>query len=144
MQKTNEILDRVTKDTSIREKNCSQYYRFMKDPNPNAKELIAAILKEKQAAEIRMDFGCLRVSAGTYPCSETVSGGSEVSRREPSHPSDVCRGDMQRREGTVLLTRYRVNENRPGEVQGACHRLRLTGGGNINVLLVCKKRLGMG
>lgn len=48
MQKTNEILDRVTKDTSIREKTCSQYYRFMKEANPNAKELIAAILKEKQ------------------------------------------------------------------------------------------------
>ena len=44
----NEIVDRVTKDSSIRELTCSQYYRFMKEANPTAHELIAAILKEKQ------------------------------------------------------------------------------------------------
>ena len=58
-QRANEILDRITKDSSIREKTCSQYYRFMKEANPNAKELIAAILKEKQKVMHFLDR-CIR------------------------------------------------------------------------------------
>lgn len=58
----NQIIDRITKDASIREKTCSQYYRFMKEANPNARELIAAILKEKQKIMHFLDR-CIRTQS---------------------------------------------------------------------------------
>ena len=61
-QRANQIIDRVTKDASIREMTCSQYYRFMKEANPGAKELIAAILKEKQKIMHFLDR-CIRTQS---------------------------------------------------------------------------------
>ena len=61
-QRANQIIDRVTKDASIREMTCSQYYRFMKEANPDAKELIAAILKEKQKIMHFLDR-CIRTQS---------------------------------------------------------------------------------
>lgn len=57
-----DIIDMVTKDTSKREQTCSQYYRFMKEANPTAEELVSRILKEKQNVMHFLDR-CIRTQS---------------------------------------------------------------------------------
>ena len=47
-ERVQDILDRLTKDASMREQDVCNYYHFMQEHNPNAKDLLRAILKEKQ------------------------------------------------------------------------------------------------
>ncbi len=105
----NQIIDRITKDASIREKTCSQYYRFMKEANPNARELIAAILKEKQKIMHFLDR-CIRTqSVYLRKFEKGELNGNATAFRKAVISARRCHSHRKESPGIRMFPIYRVH-----------------------------------